>query len=200
MQSKVSSSKAKRGVKAGSSAGAFSREALVAQFDLHNSPGHLLRRCHSRARAVFDSLIGRETGLSKPQVALMVSIAHSPAATHAQLSEESGFDRNTLADTIDRLVAKGFVVRERSARDARAYEIHLTEEGHARLEAMIPQSFEVQAKIIEPIPEHLRAGFIYCLQLVAGVANADDVPESLRGEAQADGRARSRKRSAAKAL
>jgi DNA-binding MarR family transcriptional regulator len=150
-----------------------SRKVLVEQFDLHNSPGHLLRRCHSRARAIFDDLVGRATGLSKQQVALMVTISHIPAATHAQLSEETGFDRNTLADTIDRLIAKGLAVRERSTRDARAYEIHLTDEGQAQLEDLIPLSVEVQQKIMEPIPEASRQHFVECLQILAGVSESD---------------------------
>jgi Transcriptional regulators len=143
--------------------------SLVDRFDLLNAPGHLLRRCHSQARAIFDELVGRKTGLSKQQVALMIAIAHTPSATHAQLSGETGFDRNTLADTLDRLIAKGLALRQRSQLDARAYDIQLTSEGLAQLQELIPLSFEVQAKIIEPVPEDLRADFIRCLRLVAGI-------------------------------
>jgi DNA-binding MarR family transcriptional regulator len=148
-------------------------DVVVPQFDLQEAPGHLIRRCHSRARAIFDELIGRQTGLSKQQVALMVSIARSPAATHAYLSEESGFDRNTLATTIDRLIVKGLAVRTRSRLDARAYEIRLTEEGHEQLEMLIPLSMEVQKKIIEPIPEASRRHFIECMQMLAGVYESE---------------------------
>jgi DNA-binding MarR family transcriptional regulator len=157
-----------------------SRKVLVEKFDLHNSPGHLLRRCHSRARAIFDDLIGRDTGLSKQQVALMVTISHNPAATHAQLSEETGFDRNTLADTIDRLISKGLAVRERSPRDARAYEIRLTDEGQTQLEGLIPLSFEVQRKILEPLPEASRQHFIECLQILAGISESELAEASAR--------------------
>lgn len=150
--------------------------SLVPLFDLHGSPGHLLRRCHSRARAIFDELIGRETGLSKQQVALMVAVAQNPAAAHAQLSEATGFDRNTLAETVDRLIAKGLAVRERSKRDARAYEIGLTEAGHELLENLIPLSLEVQAKILDPLPEASRQMFIECLQILAGVPGPEGDP------------------------
>lgn len=145
----------------------------VADFDLTRAPGHLLRCAHSRARAIFDEIVGRETGLSKQQVALMITIAQNPSATHALLAEESGFDRNTLADTLDRLIVKGLVSRERSRRDARAYEIGLTLAGHAQLESIMPLSGLVQAKIIEPIPAELRETFIRCLQLLAGVSSDD---------------------------
>jgi DNA-binding MarR family transcriptional regulator len=144
-------------------------EATVENFDLHNAPGHLLRRCHSRARAVFDDVIGRQTGLSKQQMALLLAIAHFPAATHAQLSEETGFDRNTLADTLNRLITKGFALRQRSQVDGRAYDIQLTPAGAAFLEPLIPLAMAVQARIIEPLPEELRPVFIKCLRILAGV-------------------------------
>ena len=153
---------------------------LVDLFDLHHAPGHLLRRCHSRARAIFDELVGRRTGLSKQQVAVLIAVAQSPAATHAQLAEETGFDRNTLADTLDRLIAKGLALRQRSQTDARAYEIQLTEEGSAQLERLIPLSFEVQAKIIEPLPDELRPQFLECLRMLAGV---DSVQEEAADDA-----------------
>lgn len=168
---RTSEKKSEKNYKSGS--GKVSRKMLVEKFDLHNSPGHLLRRCHSRARAIFDDLVGRETGLSKQQVAVMVTIAHNPAATHALLAEETGFDRNTLADTIDRLIVKGLTVRQRSSRDARAYEIRLTDEGHSQLEALIPLSYEVQKKIIEPLPEASRQHFIECLQILAGIPESE---------------------------
>jgi DNA-binding MarR family transcriptional regulator len=142
---------------------------LIYRFDLLNTPGPLLRRCHSRARAIFEELVGRKTGLSKQQVALMIAAAHAPAATHAQLSEETGVDRNTLADTLNRLIAKGLVVRQRSQLDARAYAIQLTPEGLALLEDLIPLSFEVQRKIIEPLPEAMRPQFIRSLRILAGI-------------------------------
>jgi len=145
----------------------------VERFDLHTAPGHLLRRCHSIARSVFDEVIGRQTGLSKQQMALLLAIAHQPSATHAQLSEETGFDRNTLADTLNRLIDKGLAVRQRSQADARAYDIQLTSEGMALLESLIPIAKKVQAKIIEPLPEELRPVFIHCLQILAGVEGKD---------------------------
>jgi DNA-binding MarR family transcriptional regulator len=161
---------------------------LVSQFDLSSAPGHLLRRCHSRARAIFDDLIGRETGLSKQQVALLVAIAHNPAATHTQLAEETGFDRNTLADTLNRLIAKGLALRQLSQADARAYEIQLTPEGLGMLEGLLPRSFEVQARIMEPLPEELRSGFIRCLQILAGIGPEPDEVRPQTAEVKTRGR------------
>lgn len=138
-----------------------------------------MRRCHSRARAIFDELVGRQTGLSKQQVALMIAIAHRPAATHAQLSEETGFDRNTLADTLNRLIVKGLASRQPSRLDARAYDIRLTPSGFTQLEELIPLSFEVQAKIIAPIPAELRPDFIRCLRILAGVDSTAE-PEDIQ--------------------
>jgi DNA-binding MarR family transcriptional regulator len=156
-----------------SSADSRHARKLVDRFDLRDAPGHLLRRCHSRARAIFDDLIGRQSGLSKQQMALLIAIAQTPDATHAHLSEETGFDRNTLADTLDRLISKGLAHRERSEIDARAYQIRLTPDGIRQLEKLMPLALEVQQKIIEPLPEELRPVFIQCLRILAGVDPSD---------------------------
>jgi DNA-binding MarR family transcriptional regulator len=144
-------------------------QQLIKKFDLHNAPGHLLRRSHSRARAIFEELIGRKTGLSKQQMALLFAIAHAPAATHAQLSEETGFDRNTLADALNRLISKGFALRTHSKSDGRAYDIQLTQAGMTQLELLVPIAFEVQSKILEPLPEELRPQFLDCLRILSGL-------------------------------
>ncbi|MFM0341439.1 MarR family winged helix-turn-helix transcriptional regulator [Paraburkholderia fungorum] len=171
--SSPSSSRSREAGKQRSSIDSRHARKIADQFDLREAPGHLLRRCHSRARAIFDDLIGRQTGLSKQQMALMVAIARIPNATHAQLSEETGFDRNTLADTLDRLISKGLARRERSEIDARAYQIQLTSDGINQLESLIPLAHEVQQKIIEPLPEELRPIFIQCLRILAGIDEAD---------------------------
>lgn len=154
------------------------RTHAIDRFDLHTAPGHLLRRCHSIARSVFDEQIGRQTGLSKQQMALLLAVAHQPSATHAQLSEETGFDRNTLADTLNRLIDKGLAVRQRSQADARAYDIQLTPDGMTLLESLIPIAKQVQAKIIEPLPEELRPVFIHCLRILAGVDEGETLPST----------------------
>lgn len=41
---------------------AAERQRLIEGFDLLSAPAHLLRRCHQRAREIFDGLIGNYRG------------------------------------------------------------------------------------------------------------------------------------------
>jgi DNA-binding MarR family transcriptional regulator len=159
--------------------GGLPLDELLAIYDMQNAAGHLIRRCQSRARAIFDQLIGEKSGLSRQQFALMVAIAKNPGAAYARLSEQTGFDRNSLADTLNRLIEKKLVTRQRSVSDARAYEIGLSARGARLLRQLIPLSFEVHARIIEPLPEQMRPIFIACLRVVVGLEHPSDPGETL---------------------
>jgi DNA-binding MarR family transcriptional regulator len=136
-------------------------------FELRQSPGYLLRRCHQRSRQIFDELIGFETGLSRQQLALLIGIDRHPHATQARLSAATGFDRNTLAELMNRLIDKHLVERKRAQHDARAYEVSLSELGIATVRKMYPRYRRVQAKILAPLPPALRPKFMKCLEMLS---------------------------------
>jgi DNA-binding MarR family transcriptional regulator len=168
----------RRGVRAGRGTGAAD-EPLA----LDEAPGHLLRRCHQRSREIFDALIGHE-GLSRQQFAVLIAMARNPKASLTAISEASGFDRNTLAEMIVRLVKKGYVTRRRSDADGRAFEIALAPKGVRFVAAMMPRAHEVQRRILEPLPAELRPVFVHCLRVLLGL----DALAPAQGDA---GRARS---------
>jgi DNA-binding MarR family transcriptional regulator len=136
-------------------------------FVLQQTPGYLVRRCHQRCRRIFDELIGSETGLSRQQISLLIGIDRNPHATQAKLSEETGFDRNTLAELMNRLIGKKLVQRRRADGDARAYEVSLSQSGAALMRTMYPKFRQVQEKILAPLPSRLRPTFIECLQILS---------------------------------
>lgn len=145
-----------------------SRQKRVLNFDLLSSPGSLLRRCHQSSRSIYDRLMGH-TSLSRQQISLMISIYHNPASTHSQLSNTSGFERNTLAEMIDRLIVANYATRERSEHDGRAYAVDLTAQGRELLERHIEDIEAIQKEILKPLPPEMRPDFIRCLRLIAGV-------------------------------
>jgi DNA-binding MarR family transcriptional regulator len=144
------------------------------KFELRQSPGYLLRRCHQRSRQIFDELIGFETGLSRQQLALLIGIDRHPRATQARLSAATGFDRNTLAELMNRLIDKNLVERRRAQHDARAYEVYLSERGAATVRQMYPRYKRVQAKILAPLPPVLRPKFMECLQILSATVQEEN--------------------------
>lgn len=146
----------------------ISPKRRVLNFDPLSSPGSLLRRCHQSSRSIYDKAMGH-TGLSRQQIALMISMYHNPASTHSQISEASGFERNTLAEMIDRLIVAQLATRERSPHDGRAYAVELTARGRELLEGHIEDIEAIQKEILRPLPPDMRADFIHCLRLLAGI-------------------------------
>jgi DNA-binding MarR family transcriptional regulator len=143
------------------------RKSAAEQFDLRRSPGYLIRRCHQRSRQIFDELIGADTGLSRQQVAVLIGIDQNPHVTQARLSEATGFDRNTLAELMSRLISKKLVERRRAQSDARAYEVTLSSMGAQQVRAIYPRMRQVQAQLLAPLPTRLRPTFLGCLQMLS---------------------------------
>jgi len=157
-------------------------------FELRESPGYLLRRCHQRSRQIFDELIGFETGLSRQQLALLIGIDKHPHATQAHLSEATGFDRNTLAELMNRLIEKNLVERKRAQHDARAYEVSLSTLGATTVRKMYPRYRRVQDKILAPLPASLRPKFMQCLHLLSASVKDENPRRSARANAKNSGK------------
>ena len=143
----------------------------ISDSELMTWPGHLLRRCHQRSLEIFNDVVG-EYGVTRQQTAVLIALDRTPGATQQGLSDASGFDRNTLAEILRRLTAKDLIVRRRSDRDSRAYEISLTDAGRKLLKELLPRSVEVQRRIVEPLPPELRDAFIKSMRIIVGLEDA----------------------------
>jgi len=146
-------------------------ELDVLGFDLHNAPGHLLRRCHQHSREIFNQHMG-DKGLSRQLLSVLISIYQNPAETYTVLSTISGFDRNTLAEMIDRLVQQKLATRKRSEKDARAYSVELTDKGKKLVRSVMQKAKLVQEQLLEPLPEALRPVFMQCMRIMLDLEKA----------------------------
>jgi DNA-binding MarR family transcriptional regulator len=149
-------------------------------YTLADAPGHLLRRCQQRAVEIFMEEIGG-TRLTPRQFALLVTLARRPGITQTELVAETGIDRSTVGDMIDRLVRRGFVRRRRSGRDQRANTLVILAAGIAALKEALPAVERTQERIMAPLPPELRGAFMEALRRMAG-----DVPPPA-GDAPPDG-------------
>lgn len=138
------------------------------QFDLTQVASHLLRRAHFRAEALFAQAFPDED-LTPRQKALLITVYQNPGATQNRVAELIALDRNSFAEMIARMTAKGYVRRTRSTEDGRAYALEITDEGAALLARVLPRDAEVEAQVLAPIPQELRPVFLQCLRLMAGL-------------------------------
>ncbi|MFT3695545.1 MAG: MarR family transcriptional regulator [Kofleriaceae bacterium] len=140
----------------------------VADFVLHDAPGHLLRRCHQRSEELFTTIVGKD-GPTRQQVALLVTATQNPDASQAEIVQRTGIDKNTLTQMINRLVERGLLERRQSKADARTNQISATPAAVKLLEDVLPKVREVQEQILAPLPVELRPVFQHCMRLIVGL-------------------------------
>ena len=149
---------------------------------LDRSPSHLL---HRALQAALD-LSAEETGagaVTQRQYAVLTAVAAHEGLSQTDLVKATGIDRSTLADMVARMIGKGLLGRERSAADARANTVSLTEAGRAVLVEAAPRVAAADHRILSLLPAGKREGFLATLRDMAHAADklAD---RAERGEAE----------------
>ncbi|HEY7608387.1 MAG TPA: MarR family winged helix-turn-helix transcriptional regulator [Alphaproteobacteria bacterium] len=134
--------------------------------DIRRTPGHLLRRAQQRAVDLFVQAVG-ENGLRPPQFAVLVTVYQNPGLNQTHLVDKTGIDRSTVADMIDRMVARGYIERKRDAADQRVNTLWATGAGIAALDACVDAAMAVQDEILAPVPPEKRAAVLEALVLLA---------------------------------
>jgi DNA-binding MarR family transcriptional regulator len=136
---------------------------------LYDMPGHLIRRAHQISTALFaEECAGFD--LTSVQYAALVAIRANPEVDATRLSALIAFDRSTLGDVLERLEAKGWVLRSPSPTDRRAKLLRLTLEGERLLRAVEPAVRRVQQRLLEPLAPADRA-MLRLLGQIAAIHN-----------------------------
>ena len=95
---------------------------------------------HDRITRRVDSALHRRHELSLTGYEALRRIAEAPGerATMGEVAEALGISRAGVTSTVSRLVAEGYVVRERSSGDKRLLHARLTPAGRAKVEEARP--------------------------------------------------------------
>lgn len=118
--------------------------------DLTAMPGHLIRRIHQISTAIFAEECAA-SGLTSVQYAALKAVRANPDVDATRLSSLIAFDRSTLGDVLERLEAKGWILRSPSPHDRRVKLLRLAPEGSAVLDAVEPDVLRVQQRLLEPL-------------------------------------------------
>src|ERR1700735_436442 len=114
---------------------------------LERSPSHLLHRALQLALDIYAEETGPDA-LTQRQYAVLAAVAAHEGLTQTDLVRATGIDRSTLADLVARMIGKSLIARERSASDARANTVRLTDIGRAALSAIGPKVAAADARIL----------------------------------------------------
>jgi MarR family transcriptional regulator, lower aerobic nicotinate degradation pathway regulator len=118
--------------------------------DLNSLPGHQIRRLQQIAVAVFLQETEAE-GVTPVQYAALQTVANQPGMDQRTLAASIGFDTSTVASVVDRLEARGLLMRSASPDDKRVRLLTLTREGHALLALAQPGMQRAQQRMLAPL-------------------------------------------------
>ena len=137
---------------------------------LYAMPGHLIRRAHQISTALFAEECA-VFDLTSVQYAALVAIKAHPGVDATRLSHLIAFDRSTLGDVLERLAAKGWVVRAASPTDRRVKLLRLTQQGDGLLRQVQSSVRRVQERLLEPLSPGDRTTMLRLLGQLAAVHN-----------------------------
>jgi MarR family transcriptional regulator, temperature-dependent positive regulator of motility len=140
--------------------------------DNNDMPGHLVRRFQQIAVAVFLSEV-EDAGfdLTPVQYAALAAIRTNPGIDQVTLAGVIAYDRTTITGVVDRLVQKGFLVRQASPRDRRAHALHITGAGETTLRAITPAVEQAQRIMLRGLTDTEAEEFMRLLRKAIAAGN-----------------------------
>ena len=171
---------------------------------LEKSPSHLLHRAVQLALDHYADEFGPGS-ITQRQYAVMAAAATHEGATQTDLVRITGIDRSTLADMAARMIAKGLLERRRSASDARANSVSLTEAGLAALEDARPKMAAADSKLMKRLAgggrrDDFLAALRDLVKPVEPAPAADGPPRKKDKKPKAPGRTKKKARKQASAM
>lgn len=128
---------------------------------IHAMPGHLIRRMQQISNLVFNRR-AKSAGidLTSVQFAALDAICSNPGIDQASVAALIAYDRPTIGGVIERLEAKGLIVRKVSPTDRRARVISLSPKGEALYGDLLPVVCELQNDILKGLTEDEKETFM----------------------------------------
>lgn len=137
---------------------------------LANRPGFLVRRLHQIHLALFAEECAA-FGITPVQYSIMTIAAVTPGLDQAQLAQEAGIDRATLANVAARLEKKFLIRRGPSAADKRVKLVSLSPRGAALLEKMRVPAQRAHNRTIAALRPEDRRKFLSLLKKLVDAQN-----------------------------
>ncbi|MFC3615406.1 MarR family winged helix-turn-helix transcriptional regulator [Lutimaribacter marinistellae] len=131
-----------------------------------------------RATELFGRDLKKAAGVTAAQFRVLQIIAESGQATAKEISTRMRVSQATVTSLVDKLVREGMVVREKSVRDRRQTDIHITERGR---QTLIDAPDPLQQKFVRKfssLEDWEQSMLVASLERVAGMLDADDMDAS----------------------
>jgi DNA-binding MarR family transcriptional regulator len=141
---------------------------MAKSFDFEHAPGHLVRRAHQLAVAIFMEETG-DFDVTPVQFAILNALIDDPGEDQVTLAGRVAFDAATSGSVIGRLESKGWVRREADPADKRRKLLWVTPDGEEVALRMKRAVVRAQARIVAPLDAAERSQLVALLgKLVSG--------------------------------
>ena len=124
--------------------------------ELRQEAFHLLRQLFQQHTAQWQQALPE---LTKPQYAVMRSVAENPGIEQVALTEVAVSTKATLAEMLSRMETRGLVKREHDPADKRRRFVFLTPEGADLLESSKPVGHRVDEAFLGRLTDNERQQF-----------------------------------------
>ena len=142
-------------------------------FQILRAIRRIIRRTSEHSRSV-----GRQGGISVPQMLCLKAIADFPETTEvtvALVAESVQLSAPTVSRILDRLEKNGYITRERTSTDRRKVCVSLTEEGWTRIDNLptpLHEQFLTRLDTIDPVE---RLGLLKALERIVELMDAEGI-------------------------
>jgi DNA-binding MarR family transcriptional regulator len=97
-----------------------------------------ISRLAERVSRSLSQVYSERFGISVPQWRILATLAEAPGLTAQRVAACTNMDKVKVSRAVAELESRGHLRRERSARDGRASDLHLTDEGRRLFRRIAP--------------------------------------------------------------
>jgi DNA-binding MarR family transcriptional regulator len=141
--------------------------APLADYVLEDQIGHILRRAHQRATAIFMAELGEPFQITPTQFAALAKLYVEGEQSQNQLGRLTAMDPATVQGVTKRLEARRLIERSGDPGDRRRANLRLTAAGTDLIRAMIAHGIAVSTATLAPLAEDERGPFLDMLRRLA---------------------------------
>lgn len=132
-----------------------------------------------RATDLHSRKLGKETGLTTPQLVVMLAIRQQNMSVASEIARIVSLSQATVTNILNRLESHGLVSRTRSEEDKRRINVSLTAQGNTLLESApqpLQESFIERFGALEIWEQHLMVASLERLATMMDAEKLDAAP------------------------
>ena len=132
-------------------------------YKLEEQVGHVLRRAHQRASAIFLEEIGKSQ-LTPTQFAALVKLSDLGETSQNQLGRLTAMDPATIQGVIRRLKVRSLIAGRPDPADGRRTLLRLTAAGSALVKSAKPNGLVISREVLAPLKPAEQKRFLALLK------------------------------------